>query len=148
MVQPKDIDVPFVSKRCCGKTYDTVNPRTAPLFRAFFHKNFEKSIDARLCLTIWFVCANNNCFHAFTFYYNKEGKLVNMIEHNKIKYLAEIQKGFIEAARIKQKPLKKYDVSKKYLWKYGKSTNGKTQNIYDFNDIKVNKEYSDIKISS
>ena len=137
MVQPKDIEVPYVCKYCCGKKYDTWNPKTAPLFRAFFHKNVEKNIDAKLCLTVWFVCSNNNCFHAFTYYYDKKGVLVNRTEHNKIKYLTDVQKGFIENAKIKIKPLKMFDVSKKYLWKYGKSTDGKTQNIYDFNDIKI-----------
>ena len=137
MVQPKDIEVPFVGMQCCGRKYDTWNPKTSYLFRAFFHKNIKKNIEARLCLTVWFVCPNNNCFHAKTFYYDKAGNLVKQTEHNKVKYLSEIQSGFLENAKIKAKSMKMYDVSKKYLWKYGKSNNGKTQNIYNFNDIKT-----------
>ena len=148
MVQPKDIEIPYVEKKCCGKNYDTWNPKTSYLFRGFFHKNTRQDIDAKLCLTIWFICPNNNCFHAKTFYYDKAGKLVTVTEHNKVKYLGAIQSAFLENAKIKAKPLKIYDGSKKYLWKYGKSKNGKTQNIYTFNDIKISQEKNEIKISS
>ena len=145
MVQPKDVKIPYWEKQCCGKVYDTWNPKTAYLFRAFFHRNVQEDIAAKLCLTIWFICPNNNCFHAITYYYDKAGNLVKQIEYNKVKYLGEIQGGFLESAKIKQKPQKMYDMSKKYLWKYGKSQNGKIQNIYTFNDIKVLQEKNEVK---
>jgi len=136
----KNVTLPRVIFECCGIKYDTKNANTINFFRAFLHENASLKNEGDFCITVWLNCKNNNCIKARTFFYNKNGKLLNHIDVRGIKYIAHLQNYFKENIVLAIREKRIVEKSNNHLWKYGKSTDGKKQEIYDFNDRRVKDE--------